>query len=349
MNGMANHNRSDNTFYVGGGAAKTPEQVKVLKSKYENFDINIIKEIFKDVLNANIDKIVKPNIVGLPHVTYFVEADGKHYCFRSNLGSDAPETELIIEKIASNLAAKHGIPTNHILYVDCSRKKYKFDFQIQERLFGENPEHNFKGNKDDYDKISFELGQIIAKLSEIKTEGYGRFDKKIAAKENRLLGMTDSNYNYILTELESQLETILKAGHLTKDQHQKILKLFQDSKDLVTVESGSLVHYDLADHNLLYNPKTFKIVGIFDWEAVCSSDPMLDLGSAPTWKPLYERESKLIEGYRSIKALPDNFRAKINIYRLRTIIWKVVHNIKFDMLSPERLVRLEKALEPFKI
>jgi len=340
----------DDFFYVGGGAAKTLEEVAFLKKKYDLFNIHIIKEIFKDVLNAQVEKITKPTIVGLPHVTYFVRTkDKKEYCFRANLGNEKPEIELIIEKLASDLAAKNGVPTNKILSVDCSRKNYPFDFQIQERLFGENPEYNFTGTQKDYDKLSFQLGQIIAKLSEIKTTKFGRFSKKIAEKKNQLTGRLNSNFDYIILELENQLQYIINAGYINKSQFNKILKLFYDSKPLVNIKTGSLVHYDLADHNFFYHPKTFKITGIFDWEAVCSSDPVLDIGSAPTWKILYERETKLIEGYQSLKKLPDNYQEKINLYRLRTIIWKVVHNIKFDMLTKVRLARLTKALNPFKI
>jgi len=60
---------------------------------------------------------------------------------------------------------------------------------------------------------------------------------------------------------------------------------------------------------------------------------MLDLASAPTWKTLYERESKLIEGFKSVATLPHQYKEKVDLYRLRTIIWKVIHNIKFDLLN----------------
>ena len=174
-------------FYVGGGASKTPEEVALLQKKYDIFDKETIQTIFKDVLNINVKNIVKPSIVGLPHVTYFVEgSDDKEYCFRANLGNEKPELELVIEKLASDLARENDIKSNKILFVDCSRKKYSFDFQIQEKLSGENPEHNFRGTQKDYDKISFDLGQIIAKLSFIKFEGFGRFDKTTALAENRL-------------------------------------------------------------------------------------------------------------------------------------------------------------------
>ena len=337
-------------FYVGGGASKTPEEVALLQKKYDLFDKETIQTIFKDVLNIAVKNIVKPSIVGLPHVTYFVEGDdGKEYCFRANLGNEKPEIELVIEKLASDLARKNGIKSNNILHVDCSRKKYSFDFQIQEKLSGENPEHNFSGTQKDYDKISFELGQIIAKLSLIKFDGFGRSDKNIALTENRLVTTMKSNYEYITLELDSQIKEILNAKLIDSRRAGAILKTFENSKELLDIKQGSMVHYDLADHNLFYDPSSFRIVGIFDWEAVCVSDPLLDLASAPTWKTLHERESLLIEGFKSIAKLPDNYKEKMDLYRLRTVIWKAVHNIRFDILNKERSERFYNALKPFGI
>ncbi len=337
-------------FYVGGGASKTPEEVALLQKKYDLFDKNTINDIFKSVLNVTVKNIVKPSIVGLPHVTYFVEgSDGEEYCFRANLGNEKPEIELVIEKLTSDLARKNDIKSNNILHVDCSRKKYSFDFQIQEKLSGENPEHNFRGTQKYYDKISFELGQIIAKLSLIQFDGFGRFDKNTALTENRLVTTMKSNYEYITLELDTQVEEILKAKLIDSKRADAILKVFIDSKELLDINQGSMVHYDLADHNLFYDPITFSIVGIFDWEAVCVSDPLLDLASAPTWKTLYERESVLIEGFKSITQLPDNYKERMDLYRLRTVIWKAVHNIRFNILNKERSERFYNALKPFGI
>jgi fructosamine-3-kinase len=76
---------------------------------------------------------------------------------------------------------------------------------------------------------------------------------------------------------------------------------------------------------------------------------MLSKPSAPTWKTLYERETQLMAGFKSIVPLPENYQEKINLYRLRTVIWKVVHNLKFNLINQERLTRFYNALTPFEI
>ena len=91
------------------------------------------------------------------------------------------------------------------------------------------------------------------------------------------------------------------------------------------------------------------ITGFFDWEAAVAGDPMLDLASAPTWKTHYPREEKIIEGYKSIRDLPEFFIEKMNIYRLRTMLWKMVYALRSGILNDDRKKRFEDSLNPFKL
>ncbi|KKP86160.1 MAG: hypothetical protein UR89_C0031G0003 [Candidatus Roizmanbacteria bacterium GW2011_GWA2_35_8] len=329
--------------YGGGGANLSLEESVKTKKRYELFNTSYIQKIFNDVMNLSVISFEKPKSWGLPHVIYIVKfRSHRDLVLRANLGPDNPETALVVEKLITEKVAMAGIKANEIIHVNISRKKYPFDFQIQEKFEGLDPEIEFHGTQKDYDKISFQLGQMIAKMSSITFNGFGRFDEKLA-------GTKKNNYDYIITELDDQLKNIVDNHHLSFEQSDKIIKIFEESKDLINVKTGSLVHYDLADHNLRYNPVTFDLEVIFDWESAVSSDPFLDIGSCPTWKTLHEREEKLLEGYSSLKTLPDNYREKINIYRLRTMLWKLVHNIKFNILTPARFEKFKEALVPFHV
>jgi len=112
------------------------------------------------------------------------------------------------------------------------------------------------------------------------------------------------------------------------------------------VSKGSLIHHDLADHNIFFDGKK-TITGIFDWEAAVVGDPVLDLASCPTWRTFYPREEILIAGYKSIIPLPDHFDEKINIYRLRTMLWKIVYAIRMNILNDARKNKFYEALKPF--
>lgn len=339
----------NNTHYGGGGANLTDEEIEKAKKKYEIFDTSVIPKIFKDVLDLQVESFAKPKSWGLPHVIYIVKLKGhEDLVLRANLGPKKPEIILLIEKLITEKVTKIGIKTSEIVHLDISRKKYPFDFQIQKKFGGLDPEIIFKGSQKDYDKISFQIGETIAKMSEIKFEKFGRFDENQALKGN-LIGTKTTNFDYIKVELNDNLKKIVDSNLLSSEKSNKIMRIFEESKNIININQGSLVHYDLADHNLRYDPKTYNLRVIFDWEASVSSDPFLDIASSPTWKTIYPREQKILEGYLSLKRLPDNYKEKINIYRLRTVIWKIVHNIKFNILNKERIAKFANALACYKI
>jgi len=232
--------------------------------------------------------------------------------------------------------------------VDISRKKYPFDFQIQEVFNGLDAEKIFEGKQSDYDKYSFSLGEIIAKLSMIEIKGYGHFKPELF-KEKILEGENNNFYDYINLQLVEQVQKIEKEKLITSKVTKEILTLFENAKTLMNDSKSSLIHYDLADHNLRYDKNTFKTVAVYDWEACVAGDSILDLASSPSWKPLYPRKEKIKEGFLSLAPQITNLQEKIDLYFLRTIIWKVEHNIKFNIVTPARLKRLSVALEPFKL
>jgi aminoglycoside phosphotransferase (APT) family kinase protein len=105
------------------------------------------------------------------------------------------------------------------------------------------------------------------------------------------------------------------------------------------------VHYDLADHNIMFEGA--RITALFDWETAVSGDPVLDLASCPTWRTHYPREKKLVEGFTSVSNLPDFFEEKMNLYRLRTMLWKIVYVIRMNILNERRKQTFLNALQPF--
>lgn len=335
-------------FNTSGGANRTVAEALVYKNKkYDIFDTSTISDIFNRVLHKKVIGFEKPLNIGLPHVSYVVHLDeGEDLFFRANLGPKEPEVQLVKEQLTSDVVRTHGLPANHIIHVDISRMLYPFDFQIQEMVRGLDAEIIFNGTKENYDTFSFSLGQLIAKLSEITVDGFGQFapDKVL---EKKLVGESETFYDYLQIQLEEEIQEIEKAGFITSITADELIKLFISSKPLCNCKQATLVHFDLADHNLRYDPKTFEVSAVFDWEASVAGDAVLDLASCPTWKTLYPREGKLIEGYCSLKPKPDFLQEKINLYRLRTILWKVSQNMKFSIFTPERQKRFNDVLALF--
>ncbi|MEK7177902.1 MAG: phosphotransferase [Patescibacteria group bacterium] len=331
-------------------AHRSQEEIDSFKTRYDKFDTKYIPEIFRDSLNLKVSEIIPSTSWGSSHVIYFVKVSNsnKLLVFRANIGfNKIPEAVMKAEKLICDQVLKLNIPTNKILYVNVSRNKYPFDFQIQECLDGSDIENNFKGSKKEYDKLSFDLGVYIAKYSQMQFEGYGMFEEK-TLKNNVLKGRRKTFYEYITICLFEDLKYLVRNNVITTAVEKQIIKIFEEYRPVINnVKKGSLVHHDLADHNIFF--KDNKITGIFDWETAVSGDPTLDLASAPTWRTFYPRENILIDGYKSITKLPDFFEEKMNIYRLRTMLWKIVYAIRMNILNDARKQKFLESLKPFKL
>lgn len=330
-------------------AHRSDEEIASFSSRYEDFDTNLIPEIFKKSLGWQVTSFEKSKSWGSSHVIYFVQTPAypEEVVFRTNLGiNPVSEGVMEVEKLITTDLEKIGLKTNQVLFSDISRKNFPFDFQIQTKLEGSDPEVSFSGSKEDYDKISYQLGEYVARYHQLSYPLFGRFDVSQTLKGN-LVGTKDDFYHYLITSLDYDLNKLAKFGLIKNQDIDKIWTFFEDRKKLINQAKGVLNHHDLADHNLMYN--NHGLVGVFDWEAAVIGDPVLDLASCPTWKTLYPREEQLLAGYKSIRELPVSFEDKRQIYFLRTMIWKAVYAIRMKIMTKDRMKKFNQALSQIEI
>jgi len=330
-------------------AHRSDEEISALKLRYETFDENLIPSMIRRSINMTAVSWSKPESWSTSHVIYIVTVKERQrpVVIRANIGWGNPETYMAVEKLITDQVATIGVSVNRILYVDVSREFYPFDYQIQDMLDGSDIEGNFHGTRMDYDQLSFDLGVSVATWGELEYEKFGRVDESLAVK-GILRGTRNSMYDYMIVRLDEDIRFLFDAHVVTMDVADHIRKLFEGHKPVMQMKRGTLVQYDLADHNIMFDGNK-TITGIFDWEAAVIGDPVLDLASAPTWKTFYPREEKMLEGYRSIRDLPNFFKEKMHIYRLRTMIWKMVYAIRADILNDDRKRKFQSALAPFKL
>lgn len=325
-------------------AHRSQEEIDALKFRYETFDAAVIPEIFRSSLGYSVISWEKPASWSTSHVIYFVtvKEQKESLVLRANIGWGEPEYYLDIEKLITDKVAALGVPVNCILHVDTSRKHFPFDFQIQEKLIGMDIEDHFHGSQADYDVMSFDLGKYVAMWGELTFDGFGRF----TPSRTLLVGSKKSMYDYVIVQLDNDLKFLADGGVVSVSQADQIRKIFEEYKEVMNIKRGTFVQYDLADHNMMFDGKR-TITGILDWEAAVVGDSMLDLASAPTWKTYFPRKEKMIEGYRSIRDLPEYFEEKMNIYTLRTMIWKMVYALRAGILNNDRKNKFDAALIPF--
>jgi len=323
-------------------------EIEALKSRYKLFDEALIPGILKEV-NLTAVSWTTPASWSTSHVIYIVvtKERPRPVILRTNIGWGNSETYMLIEKLITDQVAILGVPVNRILHVDVSRSVYPFDYQIQDALEGTDIEDTFHGTRTEYDQMSFDIGRYVAMWGDLSFSEFGRFDED-AALTGKLTGTKQSMYEYILVRLDEDVRFLADHDVLGTGKADRIRRIFDEYKPVMSVKTGTLVQYDLADHNIMFDGSS-TITGIFDWEAAVVGDPMLDLASAPTWKTFHPREEKLIEGYKSFRDLPTFFREKMDVYRLRTMLWKMVYAIRAGILNDARMKKFQDSLVPFSI
>ena len=189
----------------------------------------------------------------------------------------------------------------------------------------------------------------IAKYSDITFEWYGLLnDKNILNWE--IVWEKDTFYEYITTNLKIHLEYIYNKQVVNKSELNKITHVFESHKETINNTKSHLVHHDLADHNLMYNTQSKWLGAIFDWEAMVLWDPMLDLWSCVTWETHYFRKTQLIAWYKSIKKLPQDYELRMDLYELRTWIWKIMFIIRMgfcDQILKRSIISMKEVLSKF--
>ncbi|HYD35622.1 MAG TPA: aminoglycoside phosphotransferase family protein [Vitreimonas sp.] len=329
-------------------AHRPQTEIDTFKTRYEDFPALLIPEIFKTTMDLTVTTWRPSDSWGTSHVIYYVKTKelDRELILRANLGVSAPEAAMEIEKLVTDEVLKLGLKTNQILHADITRTRFPFDYQIEEVLEGEDPENHWTGTQAEYDQVSFDLGVYVATYHQLQFPGFGLFDAQ-SAQQGQLRGSKTSFFEYLTTCLESDLAKLKEFHVLNRNQVEGVKKVFIEREQLVNSTPCVLIHHDLADHNLLCVNN--KLSGVFDWETCGVGDPVLDLASCPTWRTHHPREEKLLEGYQTISKLPTDFNDRRDLYRLRTMLWKMVFAIRAGILNEDRKKKFYTALEPFSL
>jgi len=282
----------------------------------------LVKEIFYYHFGKKPDRIKPADNMG-NHYVYFVSLDNQQYVFRSDDGK-LDDDYLEVEEIVMQFAKGAGIPVPEVLITDTTREKFSVNYQISKRVKGQNMAKFFNEGKLQKDKISQQLGMLVAKLHSIKTKGFGFFNTVRLKETGKLIGLDKSNKQYFYKKLVDHIEFLIKVEFLNRKEASEIMNLIEKYDKHLEIKQGVLVHKDITFWNLVGTED--KINAIVDWDDVISGDPVDDIA---IMRCFYKDDVFLpfLEGYRQVKSLPSDFHIRLNLYVIRNMIWKAVFRI----------------------
>lgn len=228
-----------------------------------------------------------------------------------------------VESLASSLALENGIPAYKTYGIHDLQDEEDVAYQVIEKLKGDTVQFFLRANPDKEEKLVQEMGRTMAKMHQIKVEGFGPFDNGLA-KNGRLKGLHSSLSSSINAGLEENLQRLVTYNVLTESVASKIKDLFKNN-DLLNSDEAVLIHNDFADWNLLTDGN--KITGVLDWDECVGGHPVQEIAC---WSTFFspDRIKTFLEGYFNETPEPENFEKMFQLMRLRYTISKMALRIK---------------------
>ncbi len=177
---------------------------------------------------------------------------------------------------AIDIVNQRGIPAPRLIYFEPASALFDNKaILVQEYLSGADAEEVFPVlTKEERGRFFFDLGRAVSKLHEINIGGFTRN----LTQKNVFLRWTD----YVRDQLETSLEANFDAGLITPEDLRAAEKKIMDIAMKVSPDViPSMVHQDLALHNILMENRAFKCM--IDFEYAKSADRYYELITLRMW------------------------------------------------------------------
>ena len=254
------------------------------------------------------------------HLTFVADIDGVQRFVRVD---DGPEHDdyLDVESHVLGLVRSVGLPAPRVLAVDASRQTVPFAWHVMERIDSPDLNKLWKQATLDLPRIAAQIGAAIARWQSIEVAGFGPFDPAVLRTAGRLQGFHNSYADYFHLHLERHLDFLVERKFLDAATADAMRSEIRPHESLLALPQGCLVHKDLALWNVLGTNDT--IDAWIDWDDTISGDPLDDLSLLGCFHdgPFLLR---VVEGYKSERGLPEDWRRRFWLHLLRNLIMKSV-------------------------
>ena len=285
---------------------------------------------------------------GTFHRLYRVELPTQTWVLRFNItGAWWGGCTLQLENWVANRARAGGIPTPEILLTDISRRICPLDYQITGFAPG-NGLQDYDADEPALQRLLVPLGAVFARLHGIRMQRYGWLDARalFAEPPTEPAGLFDEWLDYLTLKLDAHVEDCVKLNALAVPTARRILDHFSQLVPQLSGFQPTLLHGDPGNHNVTTDGN--DITALLDWEDCLAGDPVYEIAFWATFHP-ERRHAAFLEGYRSIRALPEDFEVRFWLYFLRISLAKTVHRHRFGYADkpgrPPASQRIQTALD----
>ncbi len=245
------------------------------------------------------------------HLTWNADVDKKPLFVRVENGPEN-DAHLAVESTVLDRVRAADVVTPLVFGCDATRSRVPFAWQALEWISAPDLNHWFKAGTLEVPRIAFDIGVAVAKWQEITCDGFGVLDES-------LRGYRTSYADYFHLRLDEHLHFLKHRGFLANTD--EILAEIEKHHALLDLAPGCLVHKDLALWNVLGTRD--QIAAFIDFDDAISGDPMDDLSLLACFHDA-DFLQQALEGYQSVRCLPEEYRRRFWLHLLRNMIVKSV-------------------------
>jgi aminoglycoside phosphotransferase (APT) family kinase protein len=290
------------------------------KEKYSGSDIeDVVKRACTEHLGKPPKEISAAGCDG-NHFAYIVTYPDRKYFFRADGGSSGDDY-MLAESRLMKLVSETGVPVPNVYHTDVEMKRYPVMFQIMDLIEGKSLSVYHRNNELQVDKVAYELGIYMRRLHSVKMDGFGFVDTDLLKKTGTVKCLDEKYPEYFYKRLDDHLEYLSRNDLLSLGTIDEIRQLFRKYSSLLNLDTGVLVHRDLALWNVLGTPD--RITAIIDWDDAVGGDPADDLGILQCF---YEDDfmAHVFSGYFGDEKMSQDFQIRIWLHTLRNMLWKTM-------------------------
>ncbi len=273
---------------------------------------NRLRDALRETFLAR-EVCLKPGAGQGNHLTWEADVDGVAMFVRVENGPEG-DGHLAVESAVLDRVREAGVLTPKVFGCDASRSRVPFAWQALECVPWPDLNHWFKRGELETDRVAFEIGAAVARWQEIRLPRFGGLD-------DSLRGYHETYRDYYHLRLDEHLSFLVARGFLAAAERDAMLAEVTRHDSLLDLESGCLVHKDLALWNMLGAKD--RIAAVIDFDDAVSGDAMDDLSLLACFHDA-AFVGRAFAGYESVRPLPERHLPRFWLHLLRNMIVKAV-------------------------
>jgi len=288
-----------------------------------NFKPDLLKKIVSKVFSDTGNLLIEPAEEGISTDVYRIKKNKEVFYLRiASWEDESFESETFVHQVLLD----KGVKIPEIIYYENFNKLINRSFMIVTEVKGRAISRKLEPEK--LKNVLFEAGKDLAVINSIPVKGFGRL--KGGVKE--LEGKHKTRKDALPKDLDKRIKLLIDKRVFNPKEGKLVSKIIEHFQDYSNYEQAYLSHGDF-DNGHIYH-REGQYTGIIDFGDIGGESPYFDLAHFTHFgDSTPEMFSWLLDGYKAITPIPDDFEIRFHLdglfFAFNKLMW-IIENFSGD-------------------